>query len=91
METLEVSDLYQASWLLLNSCELSKVQCIPTGGSVSCLLQFSGTNLIELMDTWFTKQAVVNLWAFRTAYNQINSYVHQAKKNFDLSKRGGSL
>jgi hypothetical protein len=43
------------------------------------------------MDTWFAKEAVVNLWAFRTAYNQINSHVHQAKKNYDLAKRGGCL
>jgi len=29
----------------------------------------------------------VNLHAFRGAYGQVNSYVHQAKKNFDREQR----
>jgi hypothetical protein len=30
---------------------------------------------------------VVNLHAFRSAYGQVNGYVHQAKKSFDREQR----
>ena len=89
METLSVTDLYQASYLLLNGCELTAVECIPMPGSIGCTMTFSGARLSELVDAWFDKSASANLWAFRSAYNQVNGYVHQAKKSFDLSRRRG--
>ena len=90
---VDITDLYLASYLLLNGCRLIEVQCIPTGGTVSCRLLFSGTKLIELEDDFFGQRAMVNLIAFRSANNQVNGYIHQAKKSFDrdhrMASRGG--
>jgi hypothetical protein len=48
---------------------------------------FSGSNLEKVQDEFAAKKAVVNLHAFRSAYGQVNSYVHQAKKSFDRERR----
>lgn len=87
MDSVSVTDLYQASFLLLNGCDLTGVECIPLTGSVACTMTFSGQRVSDLVDAWFDKSASANLWAFRSAYNQVNSYVHQAKKSYDLSRR----
>ena len=87
METLGVTDLYHASYLLVHGCELSEVECIPLAGTLACRLSFRGDEIHNLSGQWYEKSAVVNLWAFRSAYNQINSYVHQAKKNYRHSQR----
>jgi hypothetical protein len=87
MDQADVTDLYQAAYLILRGCTLQGIECIPTGGSLSCRMRFSGTELSRLQDDYFTHEAVVNLYAFRSAYNQVNSYVHQAKKSYDLRRR----
>jgi hypothetical protein len=91
MDTAQVTDLYQASYYLLSGCELVGIECIPTGGALSCRLSFRGDGLEALSQQWWDKEARVKLWEFRSAYSQINSYVHQAKKSYDLGqRRGGS-
>ncbi len=94
-QQLETTDLYLASYLLMNGCRLVGVECVPAGGAVSCGLAFTGSNVRELQDTYFGQKAEVNLLQFRSAYNQVNGYVHQAKKNHDRERRalgaGGGL
>lgn len=90
MDSADVTDLYQAAYLVLKGCSLAAVECIPTGGSVSCRMTFSGDNLSSAQDEYFSHAAVVNLYAFRSAYNQVNSYVHQAKKSHDIARRAGA-
>jgi hypothetical protein len=87
MESVEVTDLYQASWLIISGCQLSGIQCIPMSGNLCCLMIFTGPRVYELQEEYFEKKASVNLWAFRSAYNQVNSCIHQAKKNFDRARR----
>jgi hypothetical protein len=87
METTQVTDLYQASFLLVNGCTIEGIECIPMGGNVGCRIAFSGEGLDELTQAWFDKQAAANLWAFRSAYNQINSWMSQAKKAYDHAQR----
>lgn len=87
METVEITDLYQASYYLVNGCSLQAVECIPLSGTLGCRISFAGPQLEDLGRTWYEKKAVVNLWAFRSAYNQINSLVHQAKKNHSYQAR----
>jgi hypothetical protein len=89
MDSVSVTDLYQASFLLLNGCTLTSVECIPMTGSIACRMTFAGSGVASLVDAWFDKSASANLWAFRAAYNQVNSYVHQAKKGYDRSRRSG--
>lgn len=89
METAQITDLYQASYFFLSGCELVGIECIPTGGAMSCRISFRGERLEELTQEWWDKKAVVNLWVFRSAYSQVNGYVHQAKKSYDLAIRRG--
>ena len=87
MESVEVTDLYQASYYLLSGCEITGVECRQAGTGSSCRLTVQGPNLAELASAWFERQAVVNLWTFRNAYTEINSHVQQAKRSFELSLR----
>ncbi|AHC14878.1 hypothetical protein [Salinispira pacifica] len=55
MEGVQVTDLYQASYLLLSGCELTAIECIPTGGAVSCALSFQGADSAAMkVDHWST-------------------------------------
>jgi hypothetical protein len=89
METMEVSDLYQASYYLLSGCQIMGIECIPAGTGTSCRIVIRGRDLERLEQAWFEKSAVVNLWAFRTAYTEINSHIQNAKRSFQLTRRFG--
>ena len=87
MQSVEVTDLYEAAYLILSGCTIEEVSCIPVSESLSCRLSFSGPGLEAAQETFYAKKAVVNLHAFRSAYGQVNTYVHQAKKSFDRERR----
>jgi len=87
MQSADVTDLYEAAYLILSGCTLEEVTCIPVSESLSCRMIFSGSNLERAQDEFVAKKAVANLHAFRSAYGQVNSYVHQAKKSFDRERR----
>ena len=95
MQSVEVTDLYEAAYLILSGCTIEEVSCIPVSESLSCRMIFSGNSLEKAQDEFVAKKAVVNIDDFRRAYGQVNSYVHQAKKSFDrerrLLRRGGDL
>ena len=87
MQSIEVTDLYEAAYLILSGCIIEEVTCIPVSESLSCRMIFSGNGIEKAQDEFVAKKAVVNLHAFRSAYGQVNSYVHQAKKSFDRERR----
>ena len=87
MDTITVTDLYQATWFLINGTELKEVECIPMGGQLACRLTFSGQKIPQLQELYFTREAASNLFSFRQGYNQINSFVHQAKKSYSHRQR----
>jgi hypothetical protein len=87
MPSVTVTDLYEAAYLILSGCSLEEVTCIPMSESLSYRIMFSGPGLEAAQETFWAKKAVVNLHAFRSAYGQVNSYVHQAKKSFDRERR----
>ena len=89
MERTEVTDLYQASWYLVGGCSILEVECIKAGSGTSCRILVEGEALGELTEHWYNRTAVVNLWAFRNAYSEINTHVQQAKRSFELQKRFG--
>lgn len=91
MTAIGVTDLYQAAYFLVQGGRLEGVECIPVGGALTCRLTFSGDGLEAAQDAFFAKAAEVNLFAFRQAYNQVNSYVHQAKKSYDFQRRAGEV
>jgi hypothetical protein len=87
METVEIADLYQASYLLMNGCRLEGIRCVLDAGSVTCKMSFSGSNLQPLVMSWFEKKAVVNLWAFRGAYGQICDQVMATRRAYRTSAK----
>jgi hypothetical protein len=86
METETVTDLYQASFYVLNGCEVVAVECIPSGMATSCQIMISGGDLSNLTQIWFEKRAVANLASFRRAYNQVYTLCQQAKRNFGSAR-----
>ena len=87
MEKTTVADLYEAAWLLINGCALEEVECVKLSGRPACRLTFSGIGIPALQEEYFSKQAAVNLFSFRQGYNQINSFVSRAKKNYAERER----
>ena len=83
----QVTDLYEAAYLILSGCSLERVSCIPISKTISCRFDFSGENIGELLELFRSRKAVVNLFAFRTSYSQVNSYVHEAKKSYEREMR----
>jgi len=83
MDTATVTDIYQASYYLLSGCEVTGIECNPSGSkNLVCTLYFQGINLVSLKDSWFSKRAMVNLASFRTAYGQVHEIIDQAKKEY---------
>ena len=93
MEHVSVTDLYQAAYFICCGCSLESVQCIPVNTHVACKLTFSGPALERLQEEYFTARATVNLYSFRQAYSQVQSYIHSAKKSYAAGKKkeGGGI
>lgn len=96
MSEKAVTDLYEAAYLVCNGCRIEEVECIQVSGSLACRFTFSGSNLAELEEMFYKRSAVVNLYSFRSAYGQVNSFLHEAKKRYDreireLRRTGGVI
>ena len=89
MECVEVSDLYEAAWLVTEGCRVEGVRCITLSKSVGCSFSVSGEGIGPKRETFQEKRAVVNLYAFRSAYTQVNGYLVEAKKAYDREQRAG--
>ena len=87
MEHADVTDLYEAAYLVTEGCRVEGVRCIPLSSSVGCCLSISGLSLPAGRETFHRKEAVVNLNAFRSAYTQVNGLVHEAKKAWEKEQR----
>ena len=87
MERVEISDLYEAAWLLVEGCRVEGVRCIPLSRSVGCSFAVSGEGIGPKREAFQEKRAVVNLYAFRSAYTQVNGYLVEAKKAYDREQR----
>ena len=95
MQYKSVTDMYEAAWLVANECQIEGVECIPLSEGLTCRFEFSGSNLGFLEELFLKKEAQVNVHAFRRAYGQVNSFIHEAKKNYDRElrrlRKAGSL
>lgn len=87
MQLKEISDLYEVTYLLLKGCELKEVRCIPVSEGLSCLFTFTGEDIEESLYEVHIGRASVNLTAFREAYSRVNTYIREAKKNYDRKRR----
>jgi hypothetical protein len=66
----------------LNGAELETVRCIPAGKNINCELVLCGGSLTDLMDEYYQKNAMVNLFSFRSVYSRVSSHIHNAKRSF---------
>ena len=87
MERVEVTDLYEAAYLLTEGGRVEGVRCIPLSASVGCCVIVSGPSLSPIRETFRRKEAVVNLSSFRNAYTQVNGLMHEAKKAWVKEQR----
>lgn len=92
-DEVEVSDLYLASYYVLKGCTVARVSCIPTGKDYRCSIVIRGPWDVvgEVQAEFFQNRAMVNLLAFRDAYNQVNGFIRQAKKSYEREARGGAV
>ena len=89
MESVEISDLYEAAWLVVEGCRVEGVRCLPLSQSVGCSFTICGEGLGGKRAAFQEKRAVVNLYAFRSAYTQVNGYLVEAKKAYEKERRAG--
>lgn len=64
MDTVTVTDLYEAAYLILSGCTLEGVSCIPVSESLSCRLTFSGAGHEKAQDAFYAQEAVVTCTRF---------------------------
>ncbi|MCF0241140.1 MAG: hypothetical protein HUK25_00790 [Treponema sp.] len=89
MPLVYVTDLYEAAYLLMNGCTIESISCIELSKTVSCRICISGKDVQDLSENMRNRTASGNLYQFRNAYSTVNSFVHEAKKNFSREKKGG--
>ena len=87
LERVEVTDLYEAAWLVTEGGRVEGVRCIPLSSSVGCCLTIAAPGIVPKREIFHRKEAVVNLSSFRNAYTQVNGLVHEAKKAFVREQR----
>ena len=80
MKTVSTTDLYESTFYLCEGCSIETIEGVPVNGNISCKLVLSGPNIEALQVLYFKGEAKVDLFTFRRAYAQVNSYVHNAKK-----------
>lgn len=88
LEIVEVTDLYEAAYLVTEGGRVEGVRCIPLSSSVGCSFTISSAlSLSEKQGAFRSKEAVVNLCSFRNAYTQVNGLMHEAKKAWKRENR----
>jgi len=88
MKKVGTTDLYEAAYLLGNGCRFAGVEVVPMAGVLGCSLSFEADeDLAYFQEQFSRREATVNLYAFRQAYNTVNGYVHQAKKSYEMAKK----
>jgi hypothetical protein len=87
MQRKEVTDLYEAAWLVLEGGRIEEVACIPLGSRLACKFTLAGEDLNQAQEKFHAKQAVANLNEFRSAYSQVNSFMAEAKKSWERGRR----
>ena len=96
LQYVDVTDLYEAAFLITQGNRIEEIQCIPVSDMVSCRITLAGAEVRTAQSVYENRKACVNVHEFRSAYHQVNSFVHEAKKNYDrqlrqLRKTGGVL
>jgi hypothetical protein len=90
MSLKHVTDLYEAAYLVSEGFPIEAVECIPIARALACRISFRDEGEIDkAQSVFYSKAACVNLHAFRQAYNQVNGFVHTAKKSYEKDRKAG--
>ena len=90
MSLKHVTDLYEAAYLVSEGFPIEAVECIPIARALACRISFRDEGEIEkAQSVFYSKAACVNLHVFRSAYNQVNGFVHTAKKSYEKDRKAG--
>lgn len=90
MSLTHVTDLYEAAYLVSEGYPIEAVECIPIARALACRISFrDGDGIEKAQGIFYAKAACVNLHAFRSAYNQVNGFVHAAKKSYEKDRKAG--
>jgi hypothetical protein len=90
MSLTHVTDLYEAAFLVAQGFCIEAVECIPVARTLACRISFRDEGEIaQAQSVFYSKAACVNLHAFRQAYNQVNGFVHTAKKSYERERKAG--
>jgi hypothetical protein len=89
MESVEVTDLYEAAYLVVRGGRIEGVQCIPLSLSLGCAFTIRGEGMEKEQGKFQRKAAEANLYAFRSAYGQVNALMREAKKAYERERRRG--
>ena len=83
------TDLYEASYYLLNGCNINCIACLPVNGKDLSQFTFIGEQLPELQLKYFQGEAEVNLIKFRRTYAQVNAFSYDARKKWRQQQKAG--
>lgn len=87
MQTMPITDLYEAAYLVLSGNTLESITCIPLSKTLACRFMFSGEAIEQRLEEVRSRSACVNLSTFRSAYSTVNSFAHEAKKSYERERR----
>lgn len=85
--TIHVTDLYESCYFYLNGAEITQIVCEQVNGKLTCKITFAGPNLGQLQYKYYSNECLVNLYSFRRAFQQITSYLNEAKRKFKQEQK----
>ena len=85
--TIQVTDLYECCYFYLNGAEITQITCEQVNGKLTCKITFSGSNLAKLQYKYYSNECLINLYSFRRAFQQITSYLNEAKKKYKQQQK----
>lgn len=78
--TLKSTDLYECAYYFSNGCTVKDIEIIDENKKELCYLYMTGENILELQQSYFKSEALINLFDFRRAYTRIINLVSLVKK-----------
>ncbi len=89
---VSTNDLYEATYYLMNGCELVSLDGMRVNGKVTCRMNLEGGELARLQLLYLQGEAHVNLIDFRRAFGHVYNIAHKEKTRCKkVLKNGGAL
>jgi hypothetical protein len=90
---ITTSDAWEASWMLLNGCEILEIESTKTNGRIICHMVIRGENITRLQLSYLNGEAKAPVLQMRSMVGQVNAWMYAAKKKFkgqqDQPAKGG--